>query len=1178
MPNIQIKQLFERDISRTIQEVIKVDEVNAERVYDEIAEYVVTDGIRNNFRTILHKYWEAKKQPTDNIGIWVSGFYGSGKSSFAKLLGLALQNQEVQGESVADLVGKRTADDEVQVLLKQITEHIPTEAVIFDVSTERGVRHANQSIIEIMYRLFLKNLGYAEDLDLAQLEINLEEEGKLERFKEAYEGKHEESWDKGRNKVGFALVRASGIMHDLEPNTYTTPDSWQQASKNTADINAGKLAERCRDLMSRRSEHKNLVFVIDEIGQFITRDVQKMLDLQGVVQSLGRISKGKSWLIVTSQEKLTAIVSGLNDRRVEYARLKDRFPIQVHLEPSDIAEVTHKRVLSKNAAGEQRLRELFTTHSGRLTANTKLSTEGRESYPELSVDRFMDLYPLLPYQVELMIQVISGLRSEGAFSEHVGGANRTVIKLAQQLLIHDKVGLATQPVGTLAKIDQIYDLIKGNIRSEIRGKIDSIEQEVEHPYAQPVSKAICLLKYAPHIHCTAENIAGTLQGTVDGDSALADVQQALKELVDSKKVLCHDGQYRIPTPAEDDWETRRASTTANSGDVNRLHAESVTELWTPTPSHNLRDAKNFKAGLTFNDRPLVTEAIPFNVVFVPAGDGYTARCDELRQRSQQGGVEIFWVAALVKRVELLTQEVYRSKQMISRTERTARTRDETALVSQEKLRLRQHQSDLKRLLGQAMLDGTIYFRGNDRSPEATSSSVGVGQAANNVLKQVLPDVYHRFDEGAVRVTTSDLTSLLTSESLHGISDGCTQLNLVRDENGQPVINTETSSLKEVLACIETKTSYGEIATGKYLIDKFSKEPFGWNLDVVRLFVVSLIRAGTIRATHQGTVIENVRSTNAKAAFSSNNSFKACSFQKHVSGTDITDWVAASEAFTSVFGKQLPEMQASAIALEIRNAVIEAKRTLDKFKTILVARDFPGTEVLTEALNQIRSICEGTDDDAITTFNAAHNGIKAAIKRSADLKLALTEPALVALTWAQAVLNDAWPFLETEPDLPDGLAGRADTLTDLLAKETFFRELAAIDQAAAAIRTEYEARRNAALTARTDAYAAALTELHAHNAWGELNEEQQERVDRPLKSKPATTIPQLRSELDACPQLFKVAVREMLELIEGTRLVTIDATEFFSERIETEEQLDATLVTIKQKVEKLLGQGKKVLLQ
>jgi hypothetical protein len=200
----------------------------------------------------------------------------------------------------------------------------------------------------------------------------------------------------------------------------------------------------------------------------------------------------------------------------------------VHLEPSDISEVTSKRVLAKNADAQTELRELFSQHRGRLTDATKLTADIR--LPELSTESFIDLYPLLPYQVDLIINVVSGLRTAGGASKHVGGANRTIIKLAQQLLIHPDVDLGDQEVGALARIDQIYELVSSNIPGEIRGKIAAIKQEVDHPLAQPVSQAICLLGYVQSIHRTADNIAATLQASVDGDSRLAEVKAALDAL------------------------------------------------------------------------------------------------------------------------------------------------------------------------------------------------------------------------------------------------------------------------------------------------------------------------------------------------------------------------------------------------------------------------------------------------------------------------------------------------------------------------------------------------------------------------------------------------------------------------------------------------------------------------
>ena len=309
-----IKDLFANKIERHIEEVIKVDQTDEEIVWDEIREYVVTNSICKHYQGILDRYWETPKKPHEGVGVWVSGFFGSGKSSFAKNLGLALENRSLKGEGAGSLFAKQTGDETVQVLLSNIGEHIPTQAVIFDVSTDRGIRSGNQTLTEIMYRLFLDRLGYAKDLDLAELEITLEGEGRLNLFKETFQTIYGKDWDREKGKVAFAISWASRVMHELEPETYSNADSWSQAAKNRADVTPNMLADRCKQLMDRKRPGKSLAFVIDEVGQFVARDIQKMLDLQAVVQSLGRVGRGKMWIVVTSQESLNEIIGGIVQR------------------------------------------------------------------------------------------------------------------------------------------------------------------------------------------------------------------------------------------------------------------------------------------------------------------------------------------------------------------------------------------------------------------------------------------------------------------------------------------------------------------------------------------------------------------------------------------------------------------------------------------------------------------------------------------------------------------------------------------------------------------------------------------------------------------------------------------------------------------------------------------------
>ena len=324
MTNEAIKGLFANDIHRRIEEVIKVDQTTDDILRDEINEYVVTDAIRAHYTNIFDAYGETPNKPLEGIAIWVSGFFGSGKSSFAKMVGLSVENRAVAGSPAGDRFAQRAGDNKLQVLLKAINEKIPTHAVIFDVSTDRGIRSGNQSLTEIMYGLFLQSLGYAKDLDLSELEIALEEKGQLEGFEAEYGRLFTKEWSVEKGKVAFALSEASRVLHSLEPETYPMADSWVKAVKNKADISPGKLAERASELMKRRRLGHALMFVIDEVGQFVARDVQKMLDLQAVVQSLGVKGRGKHWIVVTSQEKLGELVSGLDDKKIELARLMAR--------------------------------------------------------------------------------------------------------------------------------------------------------------------------------------------------------------------------------------------------------------------------------------------------------------------------------------------------------------------------------------------------------------------------------------------------------------------------------------------------------------------------------------------------------------------------------------------------------------------------------------------------------------------------------------------------------------------------------------------------------------------------------------------------------------------------------------------------------------------------------------
>lgn len=1174
----KIGSLFANDVGRTIEEVIKVDQADEDVIAGEIAEYVATDSIKRSFIEVLETYQETPQKPREGTAVWVSGFFGSGKSSFAKLLGLVLENRMIKGVPAADRFAKQIGDNRLTVVLKTIGEKIPTHAVIFDVSTDRGIRSGDQMLTEIMYRLFLESLGYAKDIDLAELEIDLETAGRLSEFEAAYQSQYGKEWRDARSLLSFAIGQASTIMSQLDPTTFPAADSWGK-TRAKPNVTTGLFADRVVNLMARRKKGHSLLFVVDEVGQFVARDVQKMLDLQAIVQQLGLRGRGKFWTVVTSQEKLSELVSGLDDKKIELARLMDRFPLQVHLEPSDISEVTSKRVLQKDSKAEAALGKLYDDNRARLDVNSRISADVR--LPTLSREGFIDLYPLLPYQIDLIIDIVSGLRLQGGASKHVGGANRTIIKLAQQLLINPATEIAAMDIGGLVRLDQVYDLISGNISSDIRQKIESIPARVKHPLAQPVAKVVCLLQFVKTVHRTPENIAAALVADVSADSRLVEVRDALDELEKGQFVRLGDDGYRIPTPAEDDWDKTRQGIAPRRADERQMLSAAISEFWSPQPEFNLGDTKLFKAGLIIDGAEKIGGEIYFHLQLADNADAATGEAEALRTRSQSERDRVFWSVALDEDIVREARETYRSDEMIKQKGRGATTADETKLIAEEKARQRRSQQELQRRLRAACLSGKIYFQGNDRSP--SGSATDLKKAATAVLSQALPTVYDRFREASAKRQDigSGVKALLTDESLNGLPRIFAELGLIKDESGQRVLNVGAVPLSEVFAKVDDRARYGDLATGKFLTEAFAGAPYGWDFDAVRLFTLALLRAGVVEGSCGGQTLEVATSVAAQDCFNNNTQFRVATFRPKKS-IDFGVVAEAAGHFKETFGVEARELAESPLAAEIRKQIDSHTDPIQRALGLVQIAGLAGGEVLDSALNEMRNIGRGSDANAITAFNASHRLLKDAIRRGADLTKALDDRGQGQVEAGRQALGALTSLLQ-EPDLDPGFRETGETLRDLLAKETFFRDLSAIGEAAATILRELARRRERAVAVCIDAYTGALKTLATTPGWEQLNADLQALIAHPLQACATSdgagkSLSELRMETETCPSRLDAAVRKVLETIEGDRLATVSAGQYFTGGVETEEQLDQALAGLRDELSRLIGEGKKVVVR
>jgi hypothetical protein len=537
-----IGDLLNRDLSRKIGEIIQVDQAEEQSVYDEITEYVATDSIRDQYHQVFKAIAEAPAEPHEGIGVWVSGFFGSGKSSFAKYLGYALQNKTFLGKHFANLFKQQVEDERISNLLDLINTKTPTEVILFEVAKERDTRKVTERIAELMYTVLLRELDYAEDFDIAELEIELEAEGKLDRFIQTCKRIHGQDWRMIR-KGAQKLSRASAVLHELDPKTYPSADSWAHSQRNReAGINVSKVVERTFELWGRRRKGKALVLIIDEVGQHVARSGDKIEDLRATVEEFGKVGKNllkqrkitaPCWIVVTSQEKLDEVVAAIDSKRVEIARLQDRFRHRVDLAPSDIREVATKRVLAKKSEAGPPLRRLFAENQRLLNAALRLERTARRA--DIGEADFVQFYPYPPHYIDLCIGIMSGIRLQPGAPRHYGGSNRTIIKQAYEMLVSERTALAKKPMGALVTLDKVFELVEGNLSNERRTDIHEISQRFKNDvddkgWALRVAKVICLLELVRDLPRTEANLAAFLVDEVGKPAPLKEVQAAVARL------------------------------------------------------------------------------------------------------------------------------------------------------------------------------------------------------------------------------------------------------------------------------------------------------------------------------------------------------------------------------------------------------------------------------------------------------------------------------------------------------------------------------------------------------------------------------------------------------------------------------------------------------------------------
>ncbi len=518
----RIADLLGRDFSRPIEEIVKVNNDDPDTVFTELTEYIATDRIKAEYEGLFSAMAAAPKSPKEGVGVWISGFFGSGKSSFAKNLGYVLANREVLGSPASSLFLKQVKSKRIAEYVEFLNRAVPYEIFMFDFQVDLPAQTNSEQIAEVMYRVLLRDLDYAEDYDISGLEIELEKEGKLAAFQDLCHAEYNEDWRTIRNG-SQNCARSSALLHRFDPRTYAAADTWLNMleARPSRRLSVTDLVARMFDLCEIRRHGKAFAFIMDEIGQYVALGGERLENLRAVVEQFGkesvaRVKAGKipgpAWIIVTAQEKLQEVYNRLEAAsRIDLPKLQDCFKHQIDLSPAGIGEVVAGRVLRKQES--QEFRKLFRDRGQSLIQNVKLERCSRRT--EFDEDQFVRFYPYLPHLIDLSVDIVAGIRLDPNAPKDPGG-NGTIIRQCFEMLVSDRTRLADQPVGALVSIDKIYELVEGNIPPQKRKDILDIRHRFDGDKDYPgmaarVAKAICLMEFAKtDLPRTTKNIAALL--------------------------------------------------------------------------------------------------------------------------------------------------------------------------------------------------------------------------------------------------------------------------------------------------------------------------------------------------------------------------------------------------------------------------------------------------------------------------------------------------------------------------------------------------------------------------------------------------------------------------------------------------------------------------------------------
>ncbi|MGR2752830.1 BREX system P-loop protein BrxC [Agromyces arachidis] len=832
---LKLAELFVKDIARPIDGVIRASD--ASHLRTEIDEYVLTNEIEKYLSKVLEAYIDYQ---TAN-GVWISGFFGSGKSHMLKMLSHLLGDvarQEFPRAEVATSFETKTDDAFLRGLIAKSAK-IPGTSLLFNIAEEATNKDQGDVILRAFARVFNEARGYeGKQPYVARFERDLDREGKLEAFKEAFQARANAKWEDRRDAGVFAEMWAAPAFAEVTGAGDDAPKNILASYRETYSLSVGDFAEEVLDwLNAQESTQHRLAFFVDEIGQFIGSNVGLMLELQTIAEALNTTCQGRAWVFVTSQEDMEKVVGDrTREQSQDFSKIRDRFKTRVNLTSHDVEEVIRKRLLLKTTVAADALEVLFEEEHANFKTFFEFGDNAKtfRNYP--NVESFVGTYPFVNFQFGMFHLAMIGLSEHNAFEgRNAAVGERSMLAAVQQVAMR----FGDRQVGSLAPFDSFYDGLEADIKAAAKGQIEIARRNLGDDFAVRVLKALFLVKYVEGFkeHTTVRNIGILLFDDFEQNIAKLhlDIKAAL-DLLEAQTYIQRNGDvYSYLTNDEQVMEGEIKNVPVDSSEVSRkLHELLSGDVMRPTKITYKKTGQDFAFGWMIDDQ--VHGAQRSLTIHVITPNNPHAESDLRLQSAGRDELRVI-LAADDRLLPDLTLLLKTDKYVKQKNTPSLSAAEQSILLSKRAMNDARRKELIERLR-RAVGAATLIVNAQDVASSTQDAQGKLDEGLQALVGKVYPSLNLL---GGVVFSESDVAS-------YARGDGETLDAAIEYTKLKPVTD-------EVFNRVALVARQGGQATVKTLVDHFEAKPYGWPLAATLSGLARLIATAELTASVDGNVVK-----------------------------------------------------------------------------------------------------------------------------------------------------------------------------------------------------------------------------------------------------------------------------------------------------------------------------------